>query len=112
MQNRFFRPLIAFAVLSVSIYLARDAALRSSPAIRYELCAEFAEVPADDRALEEWLRNEPGVSNQSSYVNREQNAIRISWEMSRDTMGYPPRPDFIKNFGRLGYHGLKQYESR
>jgi hypothetical protein len=86
MQNRFFRPLLAFAALSMCLYLAREAARKNIPSVRYESFAEFESMPADDTALEEWLRNEPGVLPRSAYVDRQQNALRITWSMSRDVL--------------------------
>jgi len=111
MGKRIFWPLVTFAALSMSIHVAHRVARAIAPPVQYELLVEFAVIPSDDSTLQDWLRNLPGVHGQTVEVQRERNEIRISWSMTRDSVGYPPHPDFIRNFSRLGYDGLKRYES-
>jgi len=110
MRYRLRTLLIAIAVVGVLLAVGLRAARSIKPSIIYELRAEFAEMPSDDIAFEEWLRTQPGVIPRPSYVDREANAIRITWIMSRDLTGHPPIPDFRNNFDRLGYKGLKRYD--
>jgi hypothetical protein len=111
MGKRIFWPLVTFAALSMCIHLAHRVARALAKQDRYELLVEFAVIPSNDSALKEWLSNLPGVHGQTVDVQRKPNEIRIRWSMTRDSVGHPPRPDFIKHFSRLGYDGLKRYES-
>jgi hypothetical protein len=100
--------LIVVAVVGAALAFGRIAARRIVPSVSYEIRAEFAELPVDDEAFRQWIEEQPGVYR--AYVNREPNAIRIVWGMSRDLTGDPPLPDFKKHFESFGYCGLRRYD--
>jgi hypothetical protein len=99
--------LIVVAAVGAVLAFGRIAARRIVPSIGYEIRAEFTELPVNDEAFRQWVEDQPGVYQ--AYVNREPNAIRVVYGMSRDLTGDPPLPDFKKNFDRFGYRGLRRY---
>ena len=100
--------LIVVIVAAVSLAVARVAMKAIRPSLVYEMLAEFSELPESDEPFQQWVRDQPGVFR--AYVNRDANAIRIVWGMSRDLSGNPQLPDFKKHFERFGYRDLKRYE--
>jgi hypothetical protein len=62
---------------------------------------EYTTLPADDAALVEWLRAQPGVSG--AAVSREGRVLVVSFSMR--TMGSAPGPDVIAEAERFGYQG-------
>jgi hypothetical protein len=91
----------------VTLYAICDVVKTS---IAYSFRADFAEMPADDVGLSDWLRSQPGVIRRTVSVSREPNAIRVHWIMSRNLLGNPPIPDFEQRFSRLGYKGQKSLQ--
>ena len=101
------RGLVAVGVLLAAIgaawyglhYLPRD--------LGYEVETEFAALPADDEALAEWLRAQPGVYLAS--VQREaagqQWRLVVGVGMTRDGWGRPPFPDLTSKCTEFGYRG-------
>ncbi|HQR09601.1 MAG TPA: hypothetical protein PLN21_22455 [Gemmatales bacterium] len=65
----------------------------------YQWRTDYAELPVDDRALTEWLRSFPGVSEVS--VKREGKTVIVNYVMP--LMGGSSRPDVHGEDGRLGY---------
>ena len=73
---------------------------------RHEVCRSCAQLPPDDSAMLEWIRDQPGITN--SYVYRKKNeafvAVFVGWMESR-TLFEPeaPGPQVGTSFDRLGY---------
>ena len=105
MRYRLRTLLIGIAVLGIFLASAREAGRYIKPSISYAFAAEFTELPADDDALTEWFRSQPGVIR--AYINREQQTIKINLMISRDLFGHPPIPEPESQWERLGYKGLK-----
>lgn len=100
------RPLWYVALIA-GIFLvltALCAGLRLIPASRgYSISAEFAELPANDRELEQWLRNQPGVVKHTAQVTRDGHVVFISWIMTQNVGGNPRTPDVRTAWQRMGY---------
>lgn len=100
---------IGWLIVLICLALAVAAAwrgFRSIPAtFSYGLQAEFAELPADDAALEAWLKAQPGVIDRLVHVKRTGNAVGVIWMMTQTVGGEPPAPDLLAAFERLGYRG-------
>ena len=107
MRYRLKTLLIAMALAGLVFAAFRLAATIIRPSIVYGESAEFAELPADDRAIEQWLATQPGVVR--TFATRESNTIRVNWIMSRDLLGNPPIPNLRDQFERFGYRGLSRH---
>jgi hypothetical protein len=82
-----------------------------APAMSYCVTAEFSELPADDIALESWLRVYPGM--QVIGVNRNGKIIEVTWGTSgsvAESLGERPLFDLRAKLDPLGYKGVKRYE--
>jgi hypothetical protein len=110
MRFRLRTLLILLAVVGILLAAFRVAAPFIRPSVGYGESAEFAEMPADDTALEDWLSKQPGVVR--AFVRRDANTIRINWIMSRDLLGDPPLPELREQFDRFGYRGLSRHDQR
>src|SRR4051794_16354665 len=110
MRYRLRTLLIVVAIVGVGLAILREASRQIKPSIIYSFRADFAEMPADDVGLLEWLRRQPGVIGRTVSVSREPSAIRVHWIMSRDLLGNPPIPDCEEQFNRLGYKGQKSFQ--
>lgn len=75
------------------------------PSVGYAVCAEFAVMPADDDALEEWLRGQPAVVGHTVHVAREGARLEVFFILSRGLRGGPQAPDLQGACERLGYSG-------
>jgi hypothetical protein len=107
MRYRLKTLLIVLAVAGLLFAALRLAATKVRPSVVYGESAEFAELLADDRAIEDWLSTQPGVNR--AFVTRESNTIRVTWIMSRDLLGNPPIPDLGRQFERFGYRGIARH---
>jgi hypothetical protein len=67
----------------------------------YCLEARFAELPADDGRLCEWLRAQPGVI--SAEAPRDGTLLRVTIHMGRNLAGEPPLPDLDAQCAAPGY---------
>jgi hypothetical protein len=86
------------------VIIAICAGLRLIPASRgYVVRAEFADLPASDRKLEEWLRNQPGVVEHTAHVIRDGKALRVGWIMTQNGYRIPRTPDLQTAWLRMGY---------
>jgi hypothetical protein len=100
------KPLIGLVVLGGAL-TAVWVGLKSIPAtLIYSVEAEFAEMPADDKALEEWLRTQPGVAKAIVGQREGEPRVLVVWLiMVRDGWGRPPFPDLEAKCDELGYRG-------
>ena len=64
---------------------------------------QFADLPADDKEIESWLRAQPGVVDRTVFVGREGNVVQVLCIHVRDGLGNPPKPDILGAFERFGY---------
>jgi hypothetical protein len=83
--------------------------LQVKASIVYSVRAEFTELPADDKALENWLAAQPGVVK--AMCDRDPGAIRVYWIMVQDMRRKPPAPDLHQAFEEFGYRGLIHYNA-
>jgi hypothetical protein len=62
-------------------------------------------MPANDKALYEWLRAQPGVIPRLVAIGRFEDGklLYVSFTMSRNLAGQPPFPDLDGEVGKLGY---------
>ena len=83
--------------------------LKSIPySVGYQVEAEFAAFPPDDRPLEDWLRTQPGVVYGNVGQRKgEPNILVVSVTMVRDGWGRTPYPDLSAKCDELGYRGRK-----
>ncbi len=86
------------------VIIAFCAGLRLIPASRgYVVRAEFADLPASDRKLEEWMRSQPGVVAHTAHVIRDGKALRVGWIMTQNGYRIPRTPDLQTAWRRMGY---------
>jgi hypothetical protein len=73
----------------------------------YVVEARFEKMPANDKALVEWLRSQPGVIPHHVAIGRFENGklLYVSFTMSRNLAGQPPFPDLNGEVSGLGYTG-------
>jgi hypothetical protein len=63
---------------------------------------DFANLPADDKGLQDWLGAQPGVRN--ATVRREGQTLTVAFELSAGSA-----PNVVTQARELGYGGLKRY---
>jgi len=100
------RPLRYVTVIAGAflVLVALCAGLRLIPASRgYSIRAEFAELPANDRELEQWLRDQSGVADRTVHVRRDGQVVFVSWIMTQNLAGNPRTPDLETGWQRKGY---------
>lgn len=90
---------LAASVAAVILFTATNA---------YSFELVYAELPADDSALANWLRSQPGV--QEVTVSRRGDTVLLGFTMP--SLGGHPQPDVVGQAGRLaGYRGFKGFSS-
>ena len=95
---------VAVIVGTCLLLTAIGAGLHLIPASQgYSVRAAFAKLPANDRELEQWLRNQPGVVSHTAHVLRDGQVVRVSWIMTQDLAGKPHTPDLLPAWQRMGY---------
>ena len=112
-SRRFPRRLLTGIAASVVIIMVACAGLYSlgksvKISVGYGNRAQFAEYPPDDSALELWINEQPGCFK--AGIDRDPDAIRVYWIMSRDLFGNPQPPEIKSQFERLGYRGLINFD--
>jgi hypothetical protein len=62
-------------------------------------------MPANDKALTEWLRSQPGVVPHTVAIGRFDGGklLYVGFIQSRNLAGKPPFPDLNGHVGGLGY---------
>jgi len=91
----------------------RDGMLSAAVASLVSHCmtVDCSELPADDKALEEWLRSNPYV--QVLRINRRGKTVEAVWGTSGELaklLGDRPIAEFRLELERLGYKGLTRLE--
>ena len=103
-----------YVVAIVGIFLVLPgiwAGLRLIPASRgYSVRAEFADLPTNDRAIEQWLCNQPGVVAHTAKVLREGRVLYVIWIMTQNVGGNPQTPDLRAAWKRMGYLNPKSVD--
>jgi hypothetical protein len=90
---------VSILVLSLTVSL-----LRLIPMGRiYCLKAECAQMPANDERLEEWLKAQTGVVEDTIHIKREGRSLRVWFLMIQNSYDSPPMPDLSKACDSLGY---------
>jgi hypothetical protein len=70
----------------------------------YGTRAEYAVMPGDDKELEKWMMEQPGMAK--VFVFREGKELVIHFIMSQNLNREPPIPDIKAKCESLGYKGL------
>ena len=78
--------------------------------VRYDVSAEFREIPSTDRELVNWLNSQPDVDGVS--VQRQGRGIRVSWTNRGARHQDPVTPNIRSQFERFGYEGLGMYREQ
>jgi hypothetical protein len=60
-------------------------------------------MPIDDKPLENWLKEQPGVVANTVHTERNGDKLYVTFIMSQSLSGNPPFPDFAHTCERLGY---------
>jgi hypothetical protein len=63
----------------------------------------YKKMPADDKALETWLKAQPGVLTHTVVIKRMPSDIVVGVMMEQNLAGEPPLPDLSKACEQLGY---------
>jgi hypothetical protein len=71
------------------------------PSVGYTMCAEFASLPADDQALEQWLRKQPHVH--TVHAKRDGRTLEVFYIINRNR--FQKLPDVQAQCAVLGYSG-------
>src|SRR5262249_55984774 len=69
----------------------------------FAVIAHYSQMPIDDKPLENWLKERPGVVDRTVHIERKGTELRASFIMSQTLSGSPPVPDFSHACERLGY---------
>jgi hypothetical protein len=106
---RWVKPLLS-VLLITALGLAGWELFRRSvyPSVGYCVEVRFATAPADDRALCQWLKAQPGVVPHTVHIGREgpdKHVLRVMFIQSRNLAGNPPFPDLVPGCHALGYNG-------
>jgi hypothetical protein len=96
---------VAVAVGGASWVIVRALRAGDDAAFVYHVRAAYAGLPADDRALEAWLRAQPGVRNVA--VGREANVLVVTYERA----AADPPLGLLAECDRLGYTGRGSFTS-
>ncbi len=75
--------------------------LRAS--IGYSVSARYAQMPADDKALEDWIKTQPDVVPRTVYIGRKGDELYVLFIRLEKVFGRPPFPDLSGACVRLGY---------
>jgi hypothetical protein len=102
----------ALLLASVIIVLAVIACTNMTAAVGYEAVAFFTSMPANDDALSEWLRRQPGVIAHSVEVSRHDEALEVAFIQSRNLCGRPRLPNLDAQVDALGYEGSTSFRDR
>jgi len=96
------RTLLISAVLAGALIGALGRVLTARYDYRREVRRPCAQLPLDDRAMLDWIRDQPGITN--CYVHRTGNEVFVGWMESR-TMFEPkaPWPQVGAAFDQFGY---------
>ena len=73
----------------------------------YNVQAEFAQLPPNDEALEEWLRQQPGVVEHAVHVERNGQNVRVFFIIVQNLRKQPPFPRLEEQAAVLGYADIK-----
>jgi len=76
----------------------------------YSVKTHYAQMPGDDRELEDWLKTQTGVVADTVRTRRDGNELRISFIMSQAVSGRPPIPDFPHARDTFGYGPFADWE--
>jgi hypothetical protein len=94
---------VAVAVVLVALGVAGWAVYRSlNPTLVYTYRIQYADMPATDDALADWLKAQPGVTQAS--VRREGDAVVVRYEVKGDHS----TPDVVAKSKDFGYSGLRR----
>lgn len=69
----------------------------------YRMHANYRHMPADDKALETWLKAQPGVVTHTVVIKRRPNDIAAWVMVDQHLSGEPPLPDLSNACEQLGY---------
>jgi hypothetical protein len=71
--------------------------------IGYRVSARYAQMPPDDKALEEWLKTHPTVVPHTVHVGRKDGNLFAIFIRSETICGRPPFPKLEETCAGLGY---------
>jgi hypothetical protein len=94
------------AILVPCFWLA--SLLLCTPSMVYVVEAEFQELPPDDKALEQWLLDQPDVYGGSVW--RDGKRVQAVWGNSRTSYRDGVTPSLREEFERFGYKRLVGYQ--
>jgi len=92
--------LFAGGLLALCVFLLL-AHLRAS--IGYGVSACYTQMPADDKALEEWLKAQPMVVPSTVHIGRKGDELYILFMRSEPICPRPPFPKLADECASLGY---------
>jgi hypothetical protein len=74
----------------------------------YTVQAEFRELPPDDKGLEQWLLEQPGVDGGS--VHRDGKRVVATWGNNRVYVWHPSTLNLRDEFEEFGYKEVVSYD--
>ena len=69
----------------------------------YSLVAHYARMPIDDKPLEDWIKEQPGIVARTVHIGRKGDELRAIFIISQSMFGSPPTPNLESACERLGY---------
>jgi hypothetical protein len=78
----------------------------------YDVQANYDAMPADDKALETWIKTQPGVVEHTVLVQRDGHQLVAYFIMAQDLSGRPTFPDLDQACATLGYKGGGTWHDR
>jgi len=96
--------LIAFVVGIIIVCAILFILVRRFPVSQfYSMVAHYARMPIDDKPLENWIREQPGIVARTVHIVRKGDELRAIFIMSQSMLGSPPTPNLESTCERLGY---------
>ena len=75
----------------------------------YRVRASYAQMPADDKQLDTWIKSQPGVVADTVRTVRTGDELQVRLIMSQTLFGDPPIPDFSGACDVLEYAPLSHW---
>lgn len=109
---RLLRWAAVLAVVTGLLYAGYYQAQRSLKVPYYfDLEAHFTTLPADDRQLADWLKDQPGVMGGVGIGRLDDGRVRVLFRQSRNLLGEPPVPQIDEVAAAFGYIGVGRFRS-
>jgi hypothetical protein len=94
-----------FVICSIAVGIGGLFLLAHNLKASMSYCVEatFSELPANDEAFTEWLKNQHGIVPNTVHVRRFGDEVEVGFIQVRTITGDPPFPNLEQECAELGY---------